>query len=360
MQQGNDDQGFWALAAMTAAEQHLPIPSTTSPSPPWLRLAQNVFDLQVARWDTSSCGGGLHWQIFTFNSGYNYKNAISAGTFFQLAARLARFTGNQTYADWAEKSYEWTSSVGLIDSDFKVYDGASISNNCRDLNRIQWTYNAATFLYGSAVMYNFVCQELLISWLPFDANWRQTSGNAKWQSRTQSLLSAMSVFESSNSSSNATNAPGILIEVACESQRTCTNDEYSFKGLAAQWMGVTLQMAPFTANTITPTLQKSASGAAASCSEGSNGIACGSQWTTAKSDGKTGFGQQLSALNVILANLAANASAPVRANSTTAGTNSTNPSGRLTKTFSASSSRMFPLEAVSSVLALLVALALVL
>lgn len=138
---------------MTAAEQQLPNPPS---SPSWLRLAQNVFDLQAARWDTSSCGGGLRWQIFTFNSGYDYKNAISAGTFFQLAARLARFTGNQTYADWAEKSYEWTSSVGLIDSDFKVYDGALTTNNCSQPSHLQWTYNAATFLYGSAVMYNLV------------------------------------------------------------------------------------------------------------------------------------------------------------------------------------------------------------
>lgn len=151
--QGNDDQGLWALAAMTAAEQQFPSPLT---SVTWLDLAKNVFDLQAARWDTANCGGGLRWQIFTFNNGYDYKQTFSTGVFFQLAARLARFTGNQTYADWAEKSYDWTTSVGLISTDFKVYDGASITSNCSQPVRLQWTYVAADFLYGSAVMYNFV------------------------------------------------------------------------------------------------------------------------------------------------------------------------------------------------------------
>ena len=138
---------------MTAAEQQLPNPPN---SISWLDLAKNVFNDQAARWDTSTCGGGLRWQIFTFNSGYNYKNSISTGSFFQLGARLARYTGNQTYAEWVDKSWEWETSVGLITSDYKVYDGTLTSTNCSDIDKLEWTYTAATFLYGSAVMYNIV------------------------------------------------------------------------------------------------------------------------------------------------------------------------------------------------------------
>ena len=116
----------------------------------------NVFNEQAARWDTSTCDGGLRWQIFTFNDGYNYKNSIAAGAFFQLAARLARYTGNQTYADWATKSYEWTSTVGFISDDYRVFDGAFVKGNCSAISRLQWTYVAATFMYGSAVMTNYV------------------------------------------------------------------------------------------------------------------------------------------------------------------------------------------------------------
>ena len=145
---------MWALAAMTAAEQQLPSPSA---SPLWIDLAKNVFDLQASRWDTATCGGGLRWQIFNFNDGYAYKHSPSAGTFFQLAARLARYTGNQTYADWAVKTWDWTTSIGLIDSEFKVYDGAHTTTNCSDINNLEWTYTAGMFLYGSAVMYSYVC-----------------------------------------------------------------------------------------------------------------------------------------------------------------------------------------------------------
>lgn len=91
---GNDDQMAWGLAAMTAAE--LGYPQETS-MPSWLTLAKGVFQAQVRRWDSQSCGGGLHWQIFPYQFGYNIKNAISNGGLFQLSARLARYTQNQTY-----------------------------------------------------------------------------------------------------------------------------------------------------------------------------------------------------------------------------------------------------------------------
>ena len=142
---------------MRAAELQFPNPST---SPSWLDLAINVFNDQVGRWDTEKCGGGLRWQIFSFNKGYDYKQTASHGAFFQLAARLARYTGNQTYADWATKSYDWTSSVGFISDDYRVFDGASTRDNCSEISRLQWTYTAGAFMYGSAVMTNFVRSSL--------------------------------------------------------------------------------------------------------------------------------------------------------------------------------------------------------
>ena len=158
--EGNDDQGLWALAAMNAAEKGFPSPDGSTS---WLDLAKNVFDEQVRRWDTETCEGGLRWQIFSFNEGYDYKNSQSNGVLFQLAARLAAFTGNSTYVDWAEKAYDWTKSVGLISKHFEVYDGAHTATNCSDKSRIQWSYLSACFVYGSAVMYNHVGSDLTCS-----------------------------------------------------------------------------------------------------------------------------------------------------------------------------------------------------
>ena len=115
-----------------------------------------MFNLQVERWDDQTCNGGIRWQIFTFNDGYDYKNSATQAHFFLLAARLARYTGNQTYADWATKSYEWTKSVGLIGDDGQVYDGTMVGDGCKVLNKVQWSYTNAAFLYGSAVMADLV------------------------------------------------------------------------------------------------------------------------------------------------------------------------------------------------------------
>ena len=152
---GNDDQAFWAFSAMTAAENKFPDPGGDNPG--WLELAQAVFNTQAPRWDSQYCNGGLRWQVFTFNNGYDYKNTISNGCFFNLAARLALYTGNQTYADWANKAYDWTANSGFMTPEYHFYDGAHTTENCTDVNKIQWTYNVGVFIGGAAAMWNLVC-----------------------------------------------------------------------------------------------------------------------------------------------------------------------------------------------------------
>ncbi len=131
-------------------------PEPPPDKPSWLALAQAVFNQQASRWETSTCGGGLRWQIFSWNKGYEYKNSISNGCFFQLAARLARYTGNQTYADWAEKTWDWMETTRLVTPEFNIYDGVNMLDNCTKPVPIQWTYNVGTFLMGAANLYNYV------------------------------------------------------------------------------------------------------------------------------------------------------------------------------------------------------------
>ena len=47
--EGNDDQGFWGIAVMAAAERNFSNPSPDQPQ--WLYLAQAVFNTMAARWD---------------------------------------------------------------------------------------------------------------------------------------------------------------------------------------------------------------------------------------------------------------------------------------------------------------------
>jgi mannan endo-1,6-alpha-mannosidase len=154
---GNDDQGFWGMAALSAAEGNLPDLPKDQPS--WLALAQAVFNTQAGRWNEKTCGGGLNWQIFPYNNGYDYKNTITAACFFNIAARLYKYTKDQKYLDWAKKQWDWEERVKLFDkpSGYYFYDGKYEADNCTDRKEpIQWTYNPAVHLAGTAAIWNAV------------------------------------------------------------------------------------------------------------------------------------------------------------------------------------------------------------
>lgn len=152
---GNDDQGFWAVSVLMAAETNFPNPLPDQPS--WLGLAQAVFNEQIGRWDNATCGGGIRWQIYVKN-GYALKNTISNGLLFNIASRLARYTGEKMYEDWAIKVWDWMWAVHLIDhTSYNVYDNSEADElNCTELDRNQWSYNAGVLLGGASTMFNLV------------------------------------------------------------------------------------------------------------------------------------------------------------------------------------------------------------
>lgn len=83
--------------------------------------------------------------------------AIANGCFFNIGARLARYTGNSTYAEHAEETWDWLWNIGYIDNEsWLVYDGAHVQNNCTKIDKATFSYNAGVLLQGAAFMYNFV------------------------------------------------------------------------------------------------------------------------------------------------------------------------------------------------------------
>ncbi|OJD09880.1 hypothetical protein AJ78_08883 [Emergomyces pasteurianus Ep9510] len=294
--EGNDDQSFWGIAAMAAAERKFPDPPPDQPQ--WLALAQGTFNSQAERWDAETCGGGLRWQIFRFNPGFDYKNTISNGGFFHLGARLATYTNNQTYADWAEKTWDWMERMGLITKEYYFIDGAhNVTMGCTALDRIQWTYNAGINLLGAAYMFNY------------------TKGSEKWRRRVQGIVDGLGIFfESTN----------IMVEVACERKGNCKVDQLSFKSYLSRWMAATTQVAPFTTDQIMPKLRASAVGAAKACGGGPDGNLCSLKWTTGRFEGESGVGQQMAALEVVQSNLIKGRPPPVT--NRTGGTSKGDPS----------------------------------
>ena len=145
---------FWGLSAMTAAEWKLPDRKPYS----WLGLGQGTYNTQRDAWDTSTCGGGLHWQLWSFENGYDLKNAVSNGGFFQLAARLYRYTNNTDYLDWARKSWEWSCTVPLVNNKtWIVSDSTSTNDDCSTGDTAsQWSYNYGIYMTGCAYIYSMV------------------------------------------------------------------------------------------------------------------------------------------------------------------------------------------------------------
>ncbi|KAK8106270.1 glycoside hydrolase family 76 protein [Apiospora kogelbergensis] len=292
--EGNDDQAFWSFTVLEAAERNFPQPDDSIPS--WLKMAENIWNTMVVRWDATTCGGGLAWQIFASNpNGMTYKNSVSNGGLFQLSARLARATGNQTYQDWASKIWDWSESVGFITADFNVLDGADSRDNCQKVNQVSFSYAQGIYMYGAAVLYN------------------HTHGDATWAGRTTGLLTAATKGNPGGYFGPYDNSTGVMFEHACEMGGTCNTDMRSFKAYLSRFMWATTLMMPSTLPQVQAVLNPSAVAAGKACSGGANGTTCGEKWYIGGYDGNTGLGQQMSALEVVQGLLAQEATPPLRA-----------------------------------------------
>ncbi|KAI0160553.1 glycoside hydrolase [Xylariaceae sp. FL1272] len=280
--EANDDQAYWLYNALTGMEYGFdPIDATHT----WESIAQNVFAEYVTRWTQAetTCNGGLKWQYNPALSGYTYKNTVSNSGFFQTAARLARYTGNQTYADWANKIWDWSQGVGFVTTDYHVYDGAGEDQNCTAIDTNEWSYNIASYMHGAAHMYNL-------------------TEDATWEARVTGLVkTASEVFFQD----------GIMYEQQCEPDASCTIDNTGFKSSLARWMGKTAVLVPSQKATIMALLKTSAAGAGKSCA--GTGNACGIKWTVGGFDGQSDFGTTLSAFEVIQSLLVFEGAAPLTA-----------------------------------------------
>ncbi|KAK8015174.1 putative DFG5 protein [Apiospora arundinis] len=252
---GNDDQGFWAMSAMLAVETNFPAPPPETKLD-WLALVQAVWNEQTMverRVETkgSRCEGGLRWQAHSVNNGWDYINTISNGIYFNLGARLARYTGNKTYAEHSEKTFEMLERLAYIDKEGNVHDGAHLPKNCLDVNKLQFSYNAAVLIQGAAYMYDV------------------TGQSQKWKDRLDLLVDrSLAVFL----------PKGVAFEYACEGVGSCNVDMRSFKGYLHRWVSQATVLAPHIKDKVMKAFETSARAGVAACQGGGNGQMCGFAW----------------------------------------------------------------------------------
>ncbi|KAJ0161782.1 Mannan endo-1,6-alpha-mannosidase DCW1 [Colletotrichum tanaceti] len=212
-----------------------------------------------------------------------------------MGARLGRFTGNATYSEWADKTWDWLAGAGLIDGEnWAVYDGVR-ADNCTHLFAAQVSSNAAMLVQGAAFMYN------------------NTNGSDVWRQRTEKLTESLLKTFFPN---------GTAYEVACEGNKgTCAGVLLWYKGYAHRWLSSATQLAPFLAGSVLPVLRTSAEAAVKQCvaGGGSSGLAnrCGFYWAEGTfsdpmaTDKTTGAGEAVNVLAAVSNLLISDARAPI-------------------------------------------------
>lgn len=209
--------------------------------------------------------------------------AISNGCFFNIGARLARYTGNETYVQRAEETWDWLWNVNYIDHElWRVYDGGHVPYNCSNVVKITYSYNIGILLQGAAFLYN------------------HTNGSDVWRGRIENLTSRMMRDFFPNNTA---------YEVSCEPRKgTCSRDMLMFKGFVHRWLPTVAHLAPFTADAILPVLRDSARAAIAQCTGRESGRACGFYWSggvyvDTNTDKTSGAGEALNVLSAVVGTL---------------------------------------------------------
>ncbi|KAL4911907.1 glycoside hydrolase [Aspergillus aurantiobrunneus] len=206
---GNNDQFFWGTPAMLAAKYKFP----------------------------EADDGYLY--------GYNLKNSISNGGFFQLAACLSLYTKNNIYATWAEKTWDRSVLSPLINNKtWNMADSVTTEDKYSTQVDNQWSYNYSVYLTGAAYMYNYII----------------------WKTAVNSLLDKLlqQFFPEDMGGED------IFTEFLCKPKALCNFNKILFKGIILYWLTLVALIVPETYNRIYPKLQTSAQAAAMACSGDNN------------------------------------------------------------------------------------------
>lgn len=277
-----------------------------------------------------------------------YKNTPSNGGFFAIAARLARFTANDTYVDWAEKMWDWLEEVTLIEKDavnataLQVYDGIQDDGCVRSQNR--FTYNNGMMILGCAYLYDHV------SLLPIPrspshikADMYDQTKNQTWADRALAIVEGMSnaylVKENETDLNNGalTGDHWILSETICEYNDKCNYDQPSFKAYVLRWLTVSTQLVPSLRDNVSKIMAAAVKGAARQCigqapgqaktaagvsraTPGTGNNWCGQRWWQSTWDGWSGLGEQMSAMSAFQNSIMFLNGGPATGNSSANGT----------------------------------------
>jgi predicted alpha-1,6-mannanase (GH76 family) len=137
-----DDMGWWALGLLRAWD--------VTRTQEYLDSAMSVFaDMRTGT--NTNCGGGIYW-----NKERKYVNAISNELYLSVAAGLANRVSDESkrrgYLNIAKKQWLWFRDSGMVDrGDNLINDG--LNGDCKNNGQAKWTYNQGVILGGLVELY---------------------------------------------------------------------------------------------------------------------------------------------------------------------------------------------------------------
>ncbi|KAI2465347.1 glycoside hydrolase family 76 protein [Annulohypoxylon bovei var. microspora] len=132
-----DDTGWWALAMLSMYE--------LTGNEMYLDIAKEDEKYMFGYWNTTTCGGGLIWNI----PAGTYHNAISNELYLELTAKLHNLIPDDTvYLSHSIMEWEWFADSGMINSQNLINDGLTDDTACVNNGMTTWTYNQGVILGG--------------------------------------------------------------------------------------------------------------------------------------------------------------------------------------------------------------------
>ncbi|KAI0008257.1 glycoside hydrolase [Xylariaceae sp. FL0662B] len=112
-------------------------------------------------WNTSTCGGGLIWNI----PAGTYHNAISNELFLQLTATLHNLIpGDTYYLGHSLMEWEWFRNSGMINADGLINDGLTDDAACVNNGQPVWSYNQGVVLGGLVELWKGTADASFLAW----------------------------------------------------------------------------------------------------------------------------------------------------------------------------------------------------
>lgn len=189
-----DDTGWWALALTSLYE--------LTGEETYLDLAKEDEAYMYSYWNTTTCGGGLIWNIPSLT----YHNAISNELYLELTATLHNLIpGDTKYLDRALQEWDWFSKSGMINGDSLVNDGLTDDAQCTNNGQPIWSYNQGVIISGLVQL-------------------AAATGDGSY------LDTAKKIADAVLSDEDGLSPDGILTESACATAADCEPNGTSFKG----------------------------------------------------------------------------------------------------------------------------------